>query len=93
MAIWVEERLAGVALVEVGSDYVTLKCVEADPRPDCPLKGRRTLIFLEATACYAQALGKRSIRATPVNADLKKHYIEGYGFSEVTGLGYLQREI
>ncbi|WP_293856975.1 hypothetical protein [uncultured Alsobacter sp.] len=93
VAIWIDQRLAGVALVETGSDYVTVKCVEGDPRPDCPLRGRRALIVMEAAACYAQALGKRSIRVSPVNDDLKKLYVEGYGFSEPRGLGYLVREI
>jgi hypothetical protein len=61
---------------------VTLAFLEGDPRPECPLKGRRALIALDATARYAQGRGKTEIRISPINASLECLYVEQYGFQK-----------
>ena len=82
LAIWSEERLAGVALSVTTGDSVTLAFLEGDPRQDCPLKGRRALIALDATARYAQGRGKAEIRISPINASLERLYVEQYDFEK-----------
>ena len=82
MAIWSGERLAGVALALTGGDSVTLAFLEGDPRQECPLRGKRALIALDATARYAQGRGKAEIRISPINASLERLYVEQYGFEK-----------
>lgn len=82
LAIWTktEERLAAVALDLCTRRAVELKFLEADPRSDCPLKGKRVLIALEVAFYYAQALGLQEIRVRPINSKLETLYVEVYGF-------------
>jgi hypothetical protein len=82
LAIWVgEDRLSGLGFVMPDSRAVTVKFLEGDPRPDCPLVGRRALIALEASALYAQGIGRRRIRVEPANATLAALYRDRYGFA------------
>jgi hypothetical protein len=57
-----------------------MRFIEGDPRPDCPLKGWRALIVLEAAAFYAQARGKTELRLKEVNSSLESLYRDTYGF-------------
>lgn len=81
MAIWSNDaQLSGVALGLTTGQSLMLRFVEGDPRDNCPLKGRRFLIALEAATNYAQARGKREIRLQPIN-DKLVHLCENvYGF-------------
>lgn len=91
-----ESRLAGLALAMPNSSAVTIKFLEGDPRPDCPLVGRRALITLEAAALYAQGIGRRQIRVEPANATLAALYRDRYGFALVSPRGapaYYVRDI
>jgi hypothetical protein len=75
---------------------VTIKFVEGDPRPDCPLAGRRVLIVLETVQAYAQGIGRRELRLEPVNEALATLYSEIYGFTLATPRGaraYYAKEI
>lgn len=84
IAAWIPaepERLAALGITAVGDRHVTLECIEADPRPDCPLKGLRALIMIETAVCYAQALGKIEIRLVPANEHLRELYEQTYGFT------------
>ncbi|WP_156418461.1 hypothetical protein [Aureimonas sp. D3] len=82
IAIWCGERLCGVALCLLKSNYVEVRFVEGDPNKDCPLRGYRVLIVLECAANYAQGLGRREIRIQPINDTLAELYIGVYGFVE-----------
>ena len=67
MAIWSHsDRISGLALAVTTGSAVELKFLEADPRADCPLRGKRALIALETVTCYAQARGKREVRVRPM---------------------------
>jgi hypothetical protein len=82
MAVWApQDRLCGLGLCLTGSQFVEIRFVEGDPRQDCPLKGKRTLIFLECAAGYAQLRGKAELRIQPKNQQLEALYTELYGFS------------
>ena len=81
LACWTgEERLAFLAVATVSNRQITFKFMEADPRSDCPLKGRRLLIALEAIANYGQLRGKRQIILEPANESLVGLYTQTYGF-------------
>lgn len=82
MAIWSgHERLGALALGTTSGQALVLRFVEGDPRQDCPLKGVRFLIALEAAANYAQARGKKEIRLQPKTDDLVYLYEKVYGFT------------
>lgn len=81
LAIWgAENRLCGLGLGLTTSEAVEVRFAEGDPRADCPLKGRRILILLEAASCYAQARGRKELRIQPVNEHLESLYRQTYGF-------------
>ncbi len=53
MSVWVSsDRLSGLGLATTTSRAIKVEFIEGDPRADCPLKGKRALIMLEAAACY-----------------------------------------
>jgi hypothetical protein len=82
MVIWLpNNRLCGIGLGVTTSQAVSVRFIEGDPRSDCPLKGRRALIFLECAANYAQSRGKVELRIEPVNEELVNLYTEVYGFT------------
>ena len=83
MSIWGPdgERLCGLGLGLTRGDYVELRFIEGDPRLDCPLRGRRALIFLECSTCYAQARGRSELRIEPINEGLANLYQKVYGFT------------
>lgn len=97
LVIWAgENRLSGLAFVTSDSCAVIVRFLEGDPRPDCPLIGRRALIALEASALYAQGIGRRRIRVEPANATLAALYRDRYGFALVSPKGapaYYVRDI
>lgn len=81
IAIWGEnERLCGLAVGLTTGSSVEVRFLEGDPRPDCPLKGRRILIVLESASCYAQARGRQELRVRPKNERLETLYRQTYGF-------------
>ena len=85
MAIWsLGDRLGGLGLGLVKGEYLELRFVEGDPRPDCPLKGRRALIMLECSALYAQARGRSELRIEPINERIATLYQQIYGFTVAT---------
>lgn len=84
VAMWSPgDRLSGVAMMTVSPEAVTVKFVEGDPRPDCPLIGRRALIALEVATNYAQQCGINEIRIHPVNVALARFYETVFGFELV----------
>ena len=97
IVVWApENRLCCLALATTTAAAVILNFLEGDPRKDCPFRGVRTLIVLEAIQCYGQATGRREIRVEPVNDALETVYREIYGFALVTpkgGSAYYRREI
>lgn len=84
IAIWVEDRLAGLALGITTGNALNLMFLEGDSRDDCPLKGLRTVIFLDIATNYAQDRGKSELRVWPLNGALADLYRDAYGFSLVT---------
>jgi hypothetical protein len=85
IAIWSQfDRISALALAVTTGTAVELKFLEADPRTDCPLRGRRALIVLETAACYAQSRGKQEIRVRPINETVANFYRAVYGFEMVT---------
>jgi hypothetical protein len=81
IAIWGPNwRLCGLAVGLTTAEALEIRFLEGDPRPDCPLKGRRILITLESAACYAQARGRTELRVRPKNERLEDLYRQTYGF-------------
>jgi len=81
IAIWgANERLCGLAVGCTTGQALEIRFLEGDPRPDCPLKGRRILIVLESAATYAQARGRLELRVRPKNERLEDLYRQTYGF-------------
>jgi hypothetical protein len=81
IVIWgPNDRLCGLGLGLTSSEAVEVRFIEGDPRPDCPLKGKRILIILECAACYAQARGRKELRIQPINQRLEYLYRQTYGF-------------
>lgn len=81
LVIWgSEHRLCGLALFLVTKEAVEVRFLEGDHRASCPLKGRRSLIAIEAAACYAQEIGRTELWVEPVNASVRDLYVEGFGF-------------
>jgi hypothetical protein len=97
LVIWApDNRLCCLAYASTTPSAVVLNYLEGDPRPDCPFRGVRTLIVMEAIQCYGQAAGRREIRIQPVNEALETLYREIYGFELATpkgGSAYYRREI
>lgn len=82
VALWSPgDRLSALVLGLTTGAAVELRFFEGDPRPDCPLKGRRTLIILECAANYAQARGRTELRIQPINERLETLYKLEYGFT------------
>lgn len=83
IAVWSEDRarLTALGLLRVTGQAVVAEFIEGDPRPDCPLKGKRALIVLEAAHCYACVLDRPELRLVPANERLAELYRESYGFT------------
>ncbi|UMY19094.1 hypothetical protein MMB17_07290 [Methylobacterium organophilum] len=81
IAMWSEARLSGLALATTSAEAVTVKFLEGDPRPDCPLRGLRALIAVEAAMMYGQGIGRREVRVEPVNDTLATMYCDMLGFA------------
>jgi hypothetical protein len=58
----------------MGNSAFTARFLESDPRPDCPLKGHRALIALDAFARYAEYAAATELRLVPENATLAAYY-------------------
>ena len=97
MVIWSQEhRLSGLCLCVAKRRAVEIKFLEGDYRADCPLRGKRVLIALEAAANYAQALGREELRIQPVNDRVRSLYQDTYGFEPVSQRGqepYFRRAV
>lgn len=84
LAIWASDnRLCGLGLGLTTGGAVELRFLEGCRTEDCPLKGFRAAIALEAVACYAQLRGKPEIKVNPINDRLRNLYVDLYGFDEV----------
>jgi hypothetical protein len=95
VAVWVGKRLVGMGLVRSDGDAVVLEFVEADPAPDCPLKGSIVLILLDVATNYAQIRGKHRLHVQPMNSGLISHY-EKFGFSSYpknVGSSYMWKKL
>jgi hypothetical protein len=96
VAMWVGDRLCGLSISTISRDYVNIKFLEGDPRPDCPLRPYRAAIALEAAQNYGQASGRRFLRVQPVNPRLETLYRDIFRFTLETtkgGRAYYKREI
>jgi hypothetical protein len=88
IAIWTHDNeLAALALAVTTGLAVHLRFLEGAPGDSPALKGDRLIIVLEAVACYAQLRGKVEIRATPLNDELSRLYVDRYGFELVDKRG------
>lgn len=84
IAIWADaDCLAGLSLMTVSGEAVTVRYLEGDPRPDCPIKGLRALVALEVATNYAQICGLYEVRIQPLNEALASLYENVYGFELV----------
>jgi hypothetical protein len=80
-SVWVGDRLAAMALCQTTGASVKICFMEADPRPNCPLKSHRSLVVFEVAANYADARGKGKLTLEAVNSGLIALYRDRYGFS------------
>jgi hypothetical protein len=81
--VWRAERLAGMFFGTLTGEAFVLRWVEGDPRPDCPLRGRRLLIALDVATNYAQRNGRYELRVEPINEVLINLFERDYGFRAV----------
>jgi hypothetical protein len=83
IAVWSEnrDRLIALGLLRATGNAVIAEFAEGDPRPDCPLKGKRVLIILETAHCYARLLNRPELRLEPANERLAELYRDTYGFT------------
>jgi hypothetical protein len=81
--IWVDDRLIAAVVATTTGQSIKIQFLEGDPAADCPLKGKRILIALEAAANYAQLRGKLELVLEPVNQTLITLYQDVYGFEVV----------
>ena len=79
------ERLCGLGLATLRGEHV--RFLEGDPRPGCPLRGKRTTVALETAFVYGQACGRREVRIVPVNTELETFYRDNFGFTLETPKG------
>lgn len=97
IVIWgPEDRLCGLGLGLRKADFVELRFLERDPRPDCPLIGKIIPIMLECSTCYAQATGRDELRLEPTNDQLATLYKDTYGFTvakDRKGQAYCQKRV
>lgn len=97
MVIWGPgDRLSGLALARVTNTAIVIDLIEGDPRSDCPLQGLRAAIILEASACYAQGVGRNKLRLTPVNDHVAAFYEKAFDFVQEKpkkGAPYHWREV
>lgn len=96
LAVKIEERLSILSYLRVSRERIKVEIVEADPRSDCPLKGKRLAIVLEYAVMYGQRLGCNEIHIEPLNDGLKELYTGVYGFVEVKkrkSLEYLKKDL
>lgn len=97
LAAWTHDgRLVALGVATLSSVAVTVRMVEGDRRDDCPLRGRRALIMLEAATNFALGTGRTEIRVEPLNEQLAQLYQAKYGFTLVTpdrGEPYYVRKI
>ncbi len=96
VVVWAEDRLSCLGIIRVSGAAVVAEFIEGDPRADCPLKGRRALIVLEAASCYAQTLPRPEIRLIPANEHLAELYRDIYGFTlerPAKGVPYYRKEV
>lgn len=96
LAMWVGDRLCGLALTTLSGEAATVRFLEGSPRQDCPLIGYRALVAIESAQNYAQLNGKREIRVQPVTPPLEELYRDIFGFVLATPSGqeaYYRREI
>lgn len=96
LAMWVGNRLCGLALGTLSNQALTIRFLEGGPDPSCPLVGRRALIALEAAQCYAQIQGRSELRVEPIHEKLETLYRDIFGFALETVKGrraYYRREI
>lgn len=73
-SIRVGDRLCVLAAAKMRNSALTGEFLEADPRPDCPLKGARALIGLDLMARYAEYAKAKEFRIVPENATLARYY-------------------
>jgi hypothetical protein len=95
-AILIGERLCGLALATVSNAAVRVNPLEGDPSPDCALKGDVLRIILEASACYAQVLGREELHVLDPVEGLIATYTGVFEFTLVTprkGAPYLRRRV
>lgn len=96
VAIFVGDRLCGLALVRLNSTAVVVELIEGDPREDCPLKGQVLLTILQAATCYGQKAGREELWLSEPFEGMLPFYLGVYGFSLVTppsGKPYCRRRI
>lgn len=96
VAIFVGERLCGLALLRLNNTAVVVELIERDPRDDCPLKGQVLLTTLQAATCYGQKAGREELWLCEPVEGMLPIYLEVYGFSLETppsGKPYCRRRI
>ena len=95
LAMWVGNRLCGLALTTLSGEAATVRFLEGQPYEDCPLVGYRAVIAIETAQNYAQLNGRREVRVRPVSPRLEELYRDILGFELATPRGeaaYYKRE-
>ena len=94
--MWVGDTLCGLALATLSGPAATINFLEGQPSNNCPLKGLRAAIAIEATQRYAQLSGRGEIRVQPISEGLENLYRDIFGFDLATPKGeqaYYRRRI
>jgi hypothetical protein len=75
LALWVDDRLIAMCLARTTSRAVFVEVVEGDAAVDCPFRGLRLEILLDACANYAQARGKLELQLQPKNDEMLAKFV------------------
>ena len=84
IVIWgPNDRLCGLGLATTNRTSVILQFIEGDPRPDCPLRGKRLPIALFQKQWPATAKGEVNPKFAlqPINEKLASLYRDVYDFT------------
>lgn len=87
LCMWVGEVLCGVALTTLSGPAATIDFLEGQPGENCPLRGLRAAIAIEAAQRYAQLNGRAELRVQPISEGLGKLYRDIFGFELATPKG------
>jgi len=95
-AIWIDDRLIGLATLGLNGRAVVIRYLEGDPRPVSRTRGLVATVVMEVAACYARHKKRPEIWMWNVaNQRLVNFYCETFGMTSAVhdGVVYCRKEL